>query len=109
MANRFFGEPWDALFIDDAEQVATPVGEPCSYPCGELIADGDQGVVMACIVEGPEGKPIAELRPVHRECLIRATVGPVEHFIEGRCSGRHSDENWREQGRATIAWLEAHR
>jgi hypothetical protein len=109
MVNTFFGEPWDAPFIDDAVQVATPVGESC-VDCHDPIADGDQGVVMPCISEGPGGAPVADLRPTHRECFIRAVIGPVEHFVEGRCSGGpHSEENWREQGRATIAWLEAHR
>lgn len=107
---RYFGEPWDAPATDDGVRVPTPVGHACLYNCGEPIVEGDQGVVLPSLLGGPGDEPVATVLPAHRECFIRAAIGPVEHFIEGRCSGGpHSDENWREQGRATIAWLEARR
>lgn len=115
---QFFGEPWDMPALDDAEQVPTPVGQACVSPCGELIAEGEQGILIPGIVEGPMGAPIPKMVAFHRECWIRNVIGSFDH-LEGRCSCVRSgqlggdeergEENWREQGRQTMAWLEEHR
>lgn len=115
---QFFGQRWDAPMLDDGIPVATPTDMECLYACGEPIIEGDQGVLVPCIDLDEAGKPFAKMTASHRECWIRAGVGSVAH-LQGRCDCRRSgmiggDEeppegNFRDEGRATIAWLEARR
>jgi hypothetical protein len=118
MPMRFFGERWDAPMLDDGIPVATPVEMPCIYACGEPIVEGDQGVLVPCVDLDEQGKPYAKMTASHRECWTRMTVGSVDH-LEGRCmcvrTGKLlGDEqppqgSVRDEGRATIAWLEDRR
>lgn len=109
MPMNYFGEPWDVPAVEDAEPAPTPVGKRCAF-CPDVIVEGDQGFLMGTISSGPDGEPVPAVMPVHRECMVRSTVGSVEH-LEGRCTcfGGDVDENdngsWREQGLATMRWL----
>lgn len=68
---KVFGERWGNW--SDAEFVDTPVGRECIY-CREETAAGDLGVLMPYSpADGP-----ATLAPVHRECLVWATLGKPE-------------------------------
>lgn len=84
MTAYYFGEPWDAPAVDDAVQLATPVGERC-YDCGDPIGAGDRGWIRPHIAAGSGngGGPVAAvLRPVHAECDLRSIMG---HMV-GVCS-----------------------
>ncbi|HET9144086.1 hypothetical protein [Actinophytocola sp.] len=102
--NRFFGEPWGAPFIADAEQVAAPVGKPC-LECGELVAEGDQGLLVPHARAGDDGRPLSTDAPVHRECLVLGVFG----HVAGTCFCHQGLGTMRERGRATVAWLEVNR
>lgn len=107
----FFGPRWDAPVIDSGSQVETPVGMSCLY-CQELIACGDQGFRLPYLGIDEDGGPLAGLGAIHRECMLRSSVGSVEH-LEGQCfcyggSTAHSTKSYREQGREVQAWLETH-
>lgn len=102
--NRYFGEPWGAPFIDDAQRVPTPVGMDCST-CGEPVAEGDQGVVMPYVYAGPDGAPAQSDTAQHRECFLLDVVG----HLAGQCQCFPGKGSLREHGRATIAWAEANR
>jgi hypothetical protein len=69
----FFGARWDAPVVDDAQQVTAPVGERC-IACNEPIADGDRGLIRAC-VRMVDGEPVGSAEPVHMECDLRGVVG----------------------------------
>lgn len=76
MTTAFFGPRWDAPVVDHADQVATPVGEPCAL-CDRPIVDGDQGTLGVHLdTDGPRAAPI------HRGCLLGDTMG---HYF-GVCS-----------------------
>jgi hypothetical protein len=102
--NQYFGPPWDAPFIDDATQVATPVGETC-LSCEEPITEGDQGVVMPLVYVGDDGEPATRPAVQHRECLLLGVVG----HVAGTCFCHEGLGTARERGRATAAWVEAAR
>lgn len=63
----------------EIERVPTPVGAPCLY-CEELIAEGDDGVVMP-FTDMAGTKEVAE----HHECFCRSIFGSVGHQL-GTCS-----------------------
>jgi hypothetical protein len=76
----WFGEPWPAdwrqngrapVCEDDAQRVATPVGDICVY-CQGPIGETDQGILMACMTA--DGGVTAG--GVHILCLIRQ-VNPM--------------------------------
>lgn len=102
--NRFFGEPWGAPFIMDAERVPTPVGETC-LGCEESIVDGDQGVVAPHLYAGDDGQPAGRLAAQHRECMLLAVLG----HVAGTCFCHDGLGSARERGRATVAWAERNR
>jgi hypothetical protein len=102
--NRYFGDPWDAPFIEDAEQVPTPVGEECPT-CEEPIAQGDQGMVTPYIYEGADGAPAQRSLAQHRDCMLLGVLG----HLAGQCECFPGKGSLRERGRATIAWAEANR
>jgi hypothetical protein len=70
----YFGERWDAPLVDEAKQVPTPVGQTC-YACGELIAEGDRGLMRGCMRLGEDGQPVGSIEPVHVECDLRSVLG----------------------------------
>lgn len=108
---RYFGKPWDAAVIDMVRQVTTPVGATCIY-CDTSIGEDDQGFIIPAIHDGRH----VEESPVHRECLVRAVLGPLEH-LQGQCSCRGYEDlndhasrpvaNWRDEGKALLRYLEA--
>lgn len=74
-----FGGKWDAPVCEDAEEVSTPLGQPCLH-CHEPIVAGDRGFLrLTMTLRG------AQLEPTHRECDLRGVVGSVGH-LQGRCS-----------------------
>lgn len=75
---EFFGERWDVPMMENARQVPTPVARLCAH-CDEEIRAGQQGVMRVHV--GMEG---SRLKPVHRECDVRALVGGVYH-LRGLC------------------------
>jgi hypothetical protein len=102
--NRYFGQPWDAPFIDDAVQVPTPVGEIC-LTCEEPVAEGDQGVVTPYLYAGSDGAPAQGETAVHRECMLLGVLG----HLARQCDCFGATGTVRERGRATIAWAEGMR
>lgn len=100
--NRYFGQPWGAPFLEDAEQVPTPVGKPCLV-CDEPVAEGDQGVVMPYAHTGDDGKPVSTDAAEHRECMLLGVLG----HVAGTCFCHKGFASIRERGRATVAWVEA--
>jgi hypothetical protein len=99
--NRYFGDPWDAPFIDDAQPVPTPVGMVC-LSCGEPVAEGDQGVVTPYLYAGDDGAPAQGDTAQHRECMLLGVLG----HLAGQCGCFPGKGSLRERGRATIAWAE---
>lgn len=70
---QYFGRRYPNLPIyDEAQEVPTPVGEPCIW-CQEPIEDGDDGQLYNTGLV------------THVECLLRQVVGGVNHQL-GRCS-----------------------
>jgi hypothetical protein len=102
--NRYFGDPWDAPFVEDALRVPTPVGEPC-LTCDEPIAEGDQGMVTSYLYEGFNGALAQREAAQHRECMLLGVVG----YLAGQCQCFPGKGSLRERGRATVAWAEANR
>lgn len=110
----FFGEPWDAPITDHGVQVPTPLGRLCLH-CTTEIIEGDQGM-FTFLVPDPDvddgAGPAARLEPVHRECTVRAVLGPWSHAKGGTC--RCATEPpapctaWREEGRNWLDWLAHH-
>lgn len=111
--NTYFGEPWDAPITDDpAQQVPTPVGEPCTH-CDMAVVEGEQGLMMLHIGLDADGKTYGRVRPVHRECHLRGVLGPVSH-MEGRCDCRNPDADrspaaWRREGQEVVERLRQRR
>lgn len=112
MAQIYFGDPWDVPAVNDAISAPTPLGERCVY-CPDVIEEGDQGFLMSAADMGPDGKVVASLRPVHRECMVREIFGSVS-CREGRCLCHGKTDQppepgtHRDQGRATMTWLRRH-
>lgn len=107
----FFGEPWDAPVIDDAQETVTPVGEPCMH-CEEPIVMGDRGFLLSGMFS--EGNVlVSRFQAIHRECMLRMSLGPVSH-LEKRCmcyGGQEHDEEFptrREAAIATWHWVEVY-
>ena len=69
-ATRFFGQRWDAPRVDDAVQVPTPVGRPCSY-CKEPVQAGDRGLLR----RSDDGLLASTIEPVHAECELLDIFG----------------------------------
>jgi hypothetical protein len=100
--NKYFGEPWDAPFIADAQRVATPVGEPCII-CQEPIVAGEQGMVTPLIHSGEDGTLRSRPAANHRGCSLLSTIG----HMAGTCMCRPGLGSVRQRGLATVAWLES--
>jgi hypothetical protein len=82
---QWFGEPYPSLetpapIFPMANEMPTPVGEPCLY-CDEPIVMGDRGVVMPFVT----GAALVTLRAQHYECFMRQILGSSNH-IGHRCS-----------------------
>ena len=98
--NPYFGEPWDSTFAANSEQVPTPVGETC-LECREVIVDGDQGVIVPCVLFPLDGSGRSTTSaPAHRECLLLSVIG----HVAGTCFCHEGLGTHRERGRATVAW-----
>lgn len=67
--NTWFGKERWAICCDYLPHTGTPLGVPCLY-CEEPIAEGDQGEMVGA-ADG--------LQPIHKECLLRQTLGSVAH------------------------------
>lgn len=76
---QWFGRSWGAPINAECARCATPVGEPCLH-CGELIVDGDQGIVIPHC-----GNNTITRAPLHCDCHIRMIVGSIGHQL-GVCS-----------------------
>jgi hypothetical protein len=111
---QWFGEAWPrpdwpAPVCENAnEHVKTPIGQRC-FACEEQIADGDNGVVMPYIGTDASGGHFATVRPCHKECWIRSTVGSLAH-LNGRCSCHGGDEpdsgmTYRQEAIAVYDWV----
>jgi hypothetical protein len=71
---------------EDADHAPTPAGTACTW-CKVPIADGDQGVIVPCVLA--EGQ--VDMLPWHRECWLRSIVGSPAH-LRGHCDQRcHGD------------------
>lgn len=91
----WFGEPWPSgiclkqdpetgMDVEPEEwdydmQKPTPVGERC-IGCDEEFVEGDQGTAIPSM----ESDGVARVRHQHRECGLRAVMGPLAH-LEKRC------------------------
>lgn len=112
--------------FDDAEPwPESVVGWICMH-CEEPVVEGESGLVIPCVRQGPPGpdgepgRPVSNPEAVHKECHIRSIMGSVEH-LEGRCGTcngvapdgphRHPADmmSYRDQARAVIAWLATNR
>lgn len=86
----YFGERWDAPLLDEgARQVETPVGQPCLAECGDLIQEGDRGLIRAVMVKAETGGWVSEQRPVHAECDMLPIVGHMHGVCS--CTGHSHD------------------
>lgn len=94
MSARWFGEPWPeparraAACADDRLRVPTPAGQPCLW-CAEDVVDGDRGQLLPVAELDDHGRPVALVRPIHAECLLRSVLGGPGHLL-GTC-GCHGD------------------
>lgn len=68
---QWFGKSWGAPICDIADQIDTPVGEPCGY-CEDPIAEGDIGFRMP-FVGDPTGRGYMN---AHHQCLMKAILPP---------------------------------
>lgn len=118
----WFGDPWPSYICYDEQdnlatekRIPTPVGEPCLW-CTEPIEDGQSGVGMGVVGMGPQGRPEPHMGYTHKECLLRSTLGSVEH-LEGKCGcldgvmvePADSARTAREDALLTWRWIEQHR
>lgn len=78
---RIFGQLWDAPVCEGKVAEPAPVGEEC-IDCGEPIAEGDSGYIMACYTR-LDGEP--DWRPQHRECGLLHVAGHGWGYC--RCTG----------------------
>jgi hypothetical protein len=116
----WFGEPWaSGICYDDNnylrwnDRVPVPVGEVCLW-CAEQFWEEDSGVSMGIVATDEDGKPTPKHGYTHKECLIRSTVGSVDH-LEGRCTCHggggvvlHPARTLRQEALATWHWLQEH-
>lgn len=79
----WFGAPWPSgiCYDDDGRLRAEmrkrfPVDETCLH-CGEKFEVGDRGQAMPFADKRASGVAHYEIRHVHIECLLRATLGSV--------------------------------
>ena len=109
---QYFGERWDAPRVDNAIEVATPVGQKCLY-CTEPVEDGDRGL-MTPYVRDVDGEASSGIAPVHMECDLRMAIGNVAH-LQGRCRCHTTEpageppKSFRDEARETLAWVNAER
>lgn len=82
-----------AVCGNDEDRVEAPVGEEC-MECEEPIADGESGVlVMVGIWVEDVGMVESYPAPVHKECMLRMTVGSLAHLNqECTCYGGNGGE-----------------
>lgn len=103
MSAPYFGESWHVPALVGAEQADTPVGEPCLH-CDEPIRPEQQGFLRPVI--GSDGQ--TEVRPIHRECDLRAIVGGLHHQLGTcTCEGGSDDPDppWATRREAALlAW-----
>jgi hypothetical protein len=97
----YFGERWDAPLFDDVDAVQAdlPLGVACSL-CAEPVAEGDQGFLRSHVTM-EDGRPVADFRPVHRECELRGVLGGLDH-VQGRCQGIGHCNQLREEAGRTV-------
>lgn len=102
MPMRWFGPRWDSQICDDLEEVPVPVGA-VDHLCGELIDEGDNGVMMTGLTEAGGWQDM----PVHKECFLRSVVGGVAH-LQGRCrchgGDAHDDDTMTYRESALAVW-----
>ncbi len=66
---KWFGQPWGAPLCEAAEQMGTPIGDPCLRCKVEIVA-GDQGVILPLVIEDGTATLVA----MHLDCLVRSVV-----------------------------------
>ena len=86
MTTFYFGERWGVPALDNAEQVATPVGVPCIW-CEHEIQDGERGYMRPHWSDDP-GE--IQMLPSHRGCELASSVGHL--FKVCSCTG--FDDYW---------------
>ncbi len=116
---RWFGEPWPSeafrapVCADDADRVPVPVSGVCLF-CEELVDEDDQGTMMPFTTaeDFVNRRGITGFHPLHVECLIRQTLGPVA-YLEGRCTHAGGTEDCiiesqskRQDAQATYRWVQ---
>lgn len=70
MSDRgWFGEDWGAPVCRDTPQLPTPRNLLCAY-CGVPFKDGDRGVVMPLVHDGPSACAY------HLSCLMKSILPP---------------------------------
>lgn len=92
---KYFGEPWPSGVCDDGEQVPTPAGTLCLL-CEEPIEEQHQGSFMFDGADMLKGvAPI--MKPVHRECSLRAVIGGIGHLEDHHrwCQHEHDPDGGR--------------
>ena len=101
-AIHYQGRKWDAPLTDDAAEVNL-AGLTCTM-CEEPITADDNAILITWANQ-----------PMHLECYLRPVFGGIAH-LEGRCScpggpGEQDDPELtaREDARATLDWIIAHR
>lgn len=67
---RIFGALWDAPVCEGETAEPVPIGEPC-MDCNEMIVEGDQGYIMACLRASGE----VDWLPQHKECSLMSVIG----------------------------------
>jgi hypothetical protein len=84
----WFGTRYAAFIYHDVDKIPTPVGKVCLY-CEEAIDEGDDGFMMSVAALGEITQ-----QPIHRECMIRMTVGSVAHQMRTcSCFRKGSEEH----------------
>lgn len=82
--------------VDDATRVPTPVGRPCLAECGDLIEEGDRGLMRA-VGRMAGGQLVGSIEPIHAECELLGVVG---HQV-GVCSCKGFGHD---RAAARLAW-----
>lgn len=68
-----------------------PVGEKCGW-CSVEVREGEQGIMMPVLLADGDTTSM----PWHKECMLRSTVGGLNH-LAGQCSCRGQDAgHWPE-------------
>jgi hypothetical protein len=83
---QHFGNDWgDAPLAKESERVPTPDNAVCAW-CEDDIRPDDTGVMMAHTTAAGT----ATVKPWHRECLARSTLGSAAHQ-SGTCTCQGGD------------------